>query len=122
MAKLPDLDAAVVEDGKLTGYLLDLSHPRGAAKARFLLAFGFAPERPDEARRAFLEHARQHDISASQQNRFGTIFEVEGPMPSSDGRNPEVRTVWMIDQGAPAPPRLITMVPLRRPRATRSDP
>lgn len=121
MAKLPDLDAAVVEDAKLTDYLLDLSHPRGAAKARFLMAFGFAPERPDEAREAFLEHARQHEVSTSQQNRFGTIFEVEGPIPSPDGRNPEVRTVWMIDQGASAP-RLITMVPLRRSQATRSDP
>ena len=121
MAKLPNSDIAVVEDAKLDDYLLDLSHPRGAAKARFLIAFGFAPERPDEVRAAVLEHARQHEVSGSQQSRFGTIFEIEGPMPSPDGRNPEVRTVWMIDQGASAP-RLITMVPLRKPRATRSDP
>lgn len=121
VSKLPGIDAAVVEDAKLTEYLLNPAHPRGAAKAQFLAGFGFASDRPEAARQAFLEHARQHEISASQQNQFGTIFEVEGLLASPDRRNPEVRTVWMIDHGASAP-RLITMVPLRRPRATRSSP
>jgi hypothetical protein len=120
MAKLPVIDAAVVEDAKLTGYLLDPSHPRGAAKARFLITFGFAPERPDELRAAFLEHARQNDVSGVQQTAFGTIFEIDGPLPSPDGRDPVVRVVWMQDIGTVAP-RLITMVP-RQGRTTRSDP
>ena len=90
MAKLPAFGDAVVEDTKLTDYLLDLSHPRGAAKAQFLMAFGFSPERLDEAREAFLEHVRQNEVSDSQSGRFGTIFEVDGPMRSPDGRNPLV--------------------------------
>ena len=120
MAKLPAIDAAVVEDAKLTEYLLDLAHPRGAAKARFLIAFGFAPERPDEAREAFLEHALQNDVAGVQQTAFGTMYEIDGPLPSPDGRDPVVRVVWMQDIGAGAP-RLITMVP-RTGRATRSNP
>jgi hypothetical protein len=120
VAKLPNFDAAIVEDAKLTEYLLDPAHPRGAAKANFLALLGFSPERPQQARDAFLEHARQYDFSASQQTRFGVIFEVDGPLPSPDGRNPNVRTVWMLDDGATAP-RLITMVPGPKPRATRSN-
>jgi len=120
MTRLPGIDVAIVGDAKLTDDLLNPTHPRGAAKARFLAGFGFALERLDEARQAFLRHARQNEMSASQLNRFGTIFEIEGPLPSPDGRNPRVRLVWMIDQGQSAP-RLITMVPLRKPPATGSD-
>ena len=122
MAKLPGLDAAVVEDAKLTGYLLDAGHARGAAKAKFLLSFGFSVQRPDEARQAFLEHARQNDVSDMHQTRFGTMYEIDGPLPSPDGRDPVVRVVWMQDIGAVAP-RLITMVPRqgRYPRGAIHD-
>jgi len=121
VAKLPNIEEAVVQDAKLTEYLLNPAHPRGAAKASFLARFGFDAGRPELARAAFLEHARQYDISASHQTRFGTIFEVDGPLPSPDSRNLDVRTVWMLEVGATAP-RLITMVPRPRPRVTRSDP
>jgi hypothetical protein len=114
MAKLPGIDAAVVADAKLTDYLLNLANSRGAAKARFLAGFGFALNRVEEARQAFMRHASENEIMASQQHRFGTTFEIDGPLPSPDGRNPRVRAVWMIDQGASAP-RLITMVPLPWP-------
>ncbi len=120
MAKLPNIDAAIIEDGKLTGYLLDAGHPKGAAKAKFLVNFGFSVQRPDEVHEAFLEHARQNDVSSVQQTAFGTMYEIDGPLPSPDGRDPVVRVVWMQDIGAIAP-RLITMVP-RTVRTTRSGP
>ena len=121
MAYLPEIDAAVVADAKLVDYLLNSAHPRGAAKARFLEAFGFSPLRPEELRRALLEHARQNEISTTQQTNFGLIFVIAGELPSPDGRNPLVRAVWMLDTGATAP-RLITMVPVRRTGASRSTP
>ncbi|MFM9938770.1 MAG: DUF6883 domain-containing protein [Hyphomicrobiaceae bacterium] len=120
MAKLPNIDAAVVEDAKLIDYLLNPAHPRGAAKARFLASFGFSSARPDEARAAFLEHARQHDVSGTQNTPFGTIYEIDGALPTPDGRDPVVRVVWMQDIGAAAP-RLITMIP-RPGRSTRRSP
>jgi hypothetical protein len=110
MATLPNVDQAIVADEKLTDYLMNHTHPRGGPKARFLERFGFSVDRPHELRAAFLAHANQNDISASRDNDFGTIFEIEGELPSPDGRNPQVRTVWMLDTGATAP-RLITMVP-----------
>ena len=120
VANLPNIDAAVVEDAKLTGYLLDAGHPKGAAKAKFLVSFGFSVQRPDEVREAFLEHAHRNDVSGVQQTAFGTMYEIDGPLPSPDGRDPVVRVVWMQDIGAIAP-RLITMVP-RTVRTTRSGP
>jgi hypothetical protein len=53
VAKLPNIDAVIVEDAKLTEYLLNPAHPRGAAKANFLARFGFSAERPEQAREAF---------------------------------------------------------------------
>ena len=120
MAKLPNCDNAVVADAKLTDYLLNPVHPRGHAKARFLIRFGFAPDRLEEARTALLGHARTIDISASTQDAFGTIFQLVGPLPSPDGRNPVVTTVWMLDTGA-TEPRLITLLP-RAPRPKRNQP
>lgn len=113
MTKLPNIERAIVEDTKLANYLLALGHPRGAAKARFLMSFGFSPERPEELRAAFLAHAGQNDVMASHASDFGTILEIEGPLPSPDGRNPIVRAVWLLDTDAVGP-RLITMVPRMR--------
>ena len=117
LTKLPNIDQAVVEDSKLAGYLLSSAHPQGGAKARFLIGFGFSDTRLNEAREAFLEHAHRNEISGLQQTSFGTLYEIDGPLPSPDGRNPVVRTVWMQDIGAAAP-RLVTMRP-RRGRSAR---
>jgi hypothetical protein len=120
VAKLPHIDSAVVEDAKLTDYLLALHHPRGAAKARFLMSFGFSQDRPEALRAAFLAHAGQAEVVASQDTDFGTILEIEGPLPSPDGRNPAVRAVWFLDTGTVAP-RLITMVPRTDGRKGRKE-
>ena len=43
--QLPNAHAAVVDEEKVTMYLLNLAHPDGAGKARFFVALGFnAPE------------------------------------------------------------------------------
>ena len=40
--RLPNARAAAVERHKVTGYLLNVSHPDGAGKARFFMGVGFA--------------------------------------------------------------------------------
>ena len=40
--KLPNAEQAVVDEAKLTRYLLDLTHPSGGPKAIFFLAHGFS--------------------------------------------------------------------------------
>ncbi len=119
MPHLPNIAAAYVEDAKLGDYLLNTTHPRGGPKARFLLRFGFVVERPDALRQALIAHAVANEISRSRTEYFGVIFEIEGPLSTPDGRDPYVRTVWMLDTGAAAP-RLITLVPTRAVSTTRS--
>ena len=46
---------------------------------------------------------------------YGTRYAVDGPLETPDGRNPLVRTVWIVDKGS-ARPRLITAHPLEGPQ------
>lgn len=110
MAKLPFVDALVIDERKLSDYLLNDRHPQGAAKARFLRRFGFSFRLLNDLRTALLRHAHNHEVFASHQTSFGTIFEIDGALRSPDGRDPLVRTVWMLEIDA-AGPRLITLVP-----------
>jgi len=114
VAKLQNADRAVVELTKLTQYLLDIDHPQGGPKARFLARFGFAIDNPGALSKALVGHACEHDISASRNTAYGTIIEVEGKLDTPTGRRPVVRTVWSVDNGSDVP-RLVTVVPIKSP-------
>lgn len=48
-----------VAPAKITAYLLNANHKDGAAKCRFLAAFGFTAHNPDDLREALLRHWRR---------------------------------------------------------------
>ena len=52
--KLPHGEAAIVDPQKLTGYCLNLEHPRGKHKARVFATLGLTVEKADELRTALL--------------------------------------------------------------------
>jgi len=43
---VPNADRAIIAADKLTAYLLNMSHKRGAAKARLLLGLGYRSDAP----------------------------------------------------------------------------
>ncbi len=112
MAKLPNADAAYIEAGKITDYLLDVRHPDGAPKAAFFTRFGFRPDNPLALIEALLAHGRSNAVTRLQKKKFGTSYIVEGPLNTPDGRNPNMSTVWIIEYGGSAP-RFVTAVPLK---------
>src|SRR6185369_1834630 len=109
--KLPNIEAAVVEEAKITGYLLNPAHRFGSGKARFFVRFGFAADEWETLAAALREHARQHEVSRVTEIGFGPRYEIDGPLAAPDGRRPSVRAVWQMDKGQLAP-RLITVYPL----------
>jgi hypothetical protein len=109
--KLPNAERALVEQDKITEYLLSPVHRYGASKARFFGAFGFRAEQWEIFAQALREQGRNHDVTKVRETGFGPRYEVEGVLCSPDGRRPRVRTVWQLDRGAAAP-RLITAYPL----------
>lgn len=110
MAKLPHADSAIIDERKITAYLLDRAHPFGGAKAAFFGRFGFTTEGWQVLRDALLAHAQDHEVAESRHTRHGQVYEVEGPLAAPDGRMPGVRVVWMIRNGEELP-RLVTAVP-----------
>jgi hypothetical protein len=116
MAKLANIEAAVVEDAKLDGYLLNPAHPRGAAKARFLESFGFTRSDLAVLRDALTAHATANDVASARQSNHGIRYEIDGPLLTPNGRAPVVRVVGFV-RASEDFPRLVTLIPrkVRRP-------
>src|SRR5579862_2618090 len=112
MARLPHLNRAALPEAKIVNYLLSARHPGGRAKARFLEGFGFRVQEWRALRDAIMAHATANDVTASHQSRFGIRYEIDGPLPTPDGRAPTVRVVWFVDSQENTP-GLVTLVPRR---------
>jgi hypothetical protein len=108
--KLPYAAKARVERKKVVEYLLSVSHPDGSSKARFFSRFGFRVEEWEVLARALRKHGTENLVSVSVESAHGTRHSVDGPLETPDGRNPEVRTVWILAKRSRAP-RLITAHP-----------
>ena len=109
--KLPVANKLVVEREKITDYLLNPAHRYGAGKARFFTHFGFRAAAWEQLAQALREHGLKHDVTKTRETGFGPRYEVEGKLSCPNGRQPRVRSVWQLDQGAVAP-RLLTAYPL----------
>jgi hypothetical protein len=106
---LPQAEVLIVEQAKISGYLLDLDHKEGGAKAKFFLKRGFTPNAWEAMAEALREHGRTQPVTETRETRFGRKFTVECQLTTPDGRNPCILTAW-IQEGA-RPPRLVTAHP-----------
>lgn len=110
MPQLPNAERAIVPDRKITAYLLSPTHQYGAPKAAFFARFGFQLSAWEALRDALSSHALAYDVDRSYVTKYGTIYEVVGPIETPDGRNPTILVAWIIWPGEDTP-RLVTAVP-----------
>lgn len=115
MTGLPEAQRAVVDERKITRYLLSPEHPTGRFKAQFFVAFGFRLD----AWEALRQHAQENDVAQTIATDFGTKYIVDGPPETPDGRRPRLRTVWFVGGGeawfvggGEALPRFVTAYPI----------
>lgn len=94
--KIPGFQNVLVDQNKITGYLLSETHPGGKHKARFFLRFGFTVDKPWVLLEALKNHA-SNDYIRLERNSFGTRYIIEAPLESPDGRNPPIRSVWFVE-------------------------
>ena len=109
--KLPNYQKAIVAEEKITEYLLSETHTEGKDKAAFFVHFGFSIDEWEVLAEALLQHAAQHEVEKVVESQYGQRFVVEGELQSPDGRDPIIRTVWIIEQDEDVP-RLVTAYPL----------
>jgi hypothetical protein len=111
--RLPGAKFAQVDTAKVSGYLLNLSHPDGSGKARFFMRFGYDQAHPEELAADLQKHGQDHEVSGSAESEYGVRYSVDGKLETRDGRSALVRTVWIVERGSETP-RLITAHPVGR--------
>lgn len=107
---VPNAEQAIIASEKLTGYLLNLSHRRGAAKARLLLSVGYQSDNPHALEADLRTQHLSLDVTGTSTNAYGVVYEIEGPITTPSGRVVRFCSVWQIDTGADVP-RFVTMYP-----------
>lgn len=102
----------IVEKAKITDYLLNPTHPKGASKARLLMQFGFTAADPDGLAEKIALHAIGHGPGRDMFPPGGhpPRIVIDGPMETPSGRYLNVRIVW--EQQAPDEARFLTLYPL----------
>ncbi len=108
--RLQNADRAIVATKKLTGYLLNVSHKRGAAKARLLLSFGYRSDDPERLESDLRAQHLSLDVTRTSENAYGVVYEIEGPITTPKDRAVRFCSVWQVDTGTDVP-RFITMYP-----------
>lgn len=107
---LPNAEAAHVPPGKVSGYLLSLSHPSGRSKARFFRGLGYVVETVRMLETELLRLARDGELAGVVPGRYGTKYIVEGKIRRPGGGEAWLTSVWLIEKGKTRP-RLVTAYP-----------
>ena len=107
---IPNADRAIIAPEKLTAYLLNVSHKRGAAKARLLLGVGYRSDAPHLLASDLRAQHLSLEVTRTHENPYGVVYEIEGPIKTPSGRSVRFCSVWQVDTGTDVP-RFITMYP-----------
>lgn len=101
--KLPNSQDAWIPKAKLDAYLLDPDHPTGGAKARFFSRLGFSRASLGGLEQSLLELAQREVVRQELTTRHGTKYVLDGYIEGVQGKRRKVRTVWIVETGAPRP-------------------
>ncbi len=109
---VPYADGLRVEMSKITGYLLNLEHCIGGAKAQYFIARGFSVEDWEVFAGALRNHAKHNRVVSIRESEYGSKYVVDCTIATPNGDDWCLRAVW-IDHGDDLGPRLVTAHPLR---------
>ena len=105
--RIPNGDAAIVDDEKITEYLLNPAHPVGGPKARLFKALlGLDLTNAHLLKAALLSAARNVDAIAGKSSPFGQKYELRFQMTGPRGPY-TILSIWIVPVGH-VEPRLVT--------------
>jgi hypothetical protein len=88
--------------GKLSRYLLNPAHPKGAPKAAWFSKHGCKRESPAQLEAALLRHAKTQLIIEQTPTPWGIQFVVKCEIALPDGMKRCIRSVWQQPHGGGA--------------------
>jgi hypothetical protein len=107
--RLPNVDHAIVEQGKLEGYLLSEVHPVGRFKARFFASLGFTAHNWRELETALRWQHLPESATPGPVEAFGQSFTIRAILKGPGGAA-LVTSVWFVRTGE-AVARFVTAYP-----------
>lgn len=107
---IPNADRAIIAIEKLTAYLLNPSHKRGAVKARLLLRLGYRTDAPHVLESDLRTQHLPLNATRTSDNPYGVAYEIDGPITTPSRKIVRFCSIWQIDTGSEVP-RFITMYP-----------
>lgn len=110
MMKLPNAPKAIVDEGKVKNYLLNINHRRGGAKAKLFQLFGYSSNKYQKLIEDIRTYHLDKDVTVITDTIYGMRYEIKAELNTPSGKKLNVRSVWQIDIGNDIP-RLITLIP-----------
>ena len=107
---IPGFDLAIIDEKKLTEYLLSELHPIGKSKANVFITHGYYPGFDPRLVNDLYEVVRTREPVKTIYSAYGTKYIVDGILKTPCGALLQVRTVWLLNLEEYAP-RLITAYP-----------
>ncbi|MEG3437117.1 hypothetical protein V0288_08305 [Pannus brasiliensis CCIBt3594] len=105
--KLPNIDRAILDFRKLSGYCLNPDHPDGKHKARvFQSVLGLTKENEQELHDALQDALGRYDAIFEENSRFGDKYIIDFPIIRNN-RTAIIHSVWIIRYNENFP-RLVT--------------
>lgn len=105
--KLPKSELSVVEIEKLTGYCLNLSHPRGRHKARvFASVLSMTERHAEELRGLLLQAAKDENASIGTSDQYGVRYIIDFEI-KRESKRATIRSIWIV-MASESFPRFVT--------------
>ena len=105
--KLPNLEEAIIDSQKLSGYCLNPEHPDGQHQARlFQAVLGLRQENEEELRIALKEALKNCNATFERENSYGKKYIIDFSM-SRGNKQAIIHSVWIV-RFAENFPRLVT--------------
>lgn len=101
--RLPGGEHAIVDIAKLSGYCLNVQHPRGRHKARvFASVLGVTDREAEVLRRALLRAAVENEAVLTELDDYGQRYVIDCEMVGPRGPA-KIRSNWIMLKGQTAP-------------------
>lgn len=97
--KMPRAALLVVDERKITEYLLNPAHPDNSGKAAFFLSLDFNGQDWRLLAASLRKLAETGTVFPSLNSSHGRKYIVDGRIETPSGKTPKVRSVWIVDCG-----------------------